>query len=140
MGFLKVLQNVKKYDNKHALATWIRNILVNHLIDEFRKNQKYITQVHLSDFSEDDGGISINAGAKKLEEQELRDLLKQLPPVTQTVFNLYAIDGYKHKEIASQMKISEGTSKWHVNHARKVLRVLVGELYKETNETMELGK
>ena len=50
LGFFKVLNSLEKFNDQYALATWIRNILVNHLIDEFRKNKKHITNIHITDF------------------------------------------------------------------------------------------
>jgi RNA polymerase sigma factor (sigma-70 family) len=121
-GFLKILTNIKDYNSKHALATWMRNILVNHLIDEFRKNQKYITSIHLVGGESLDKAIDTNLVEKKWEENQLRSMLNKLPNVTKNVFNLYAIDGYKHKEIAEMLSISIGTSKWHVSDARRKLK------------------
>jgi len=54
-------------------------------------------------------------------------MMDQLPTVTRQVFNLYAVDGWKHKEIASELGMSEGTSKWHVSHARQVLQALLAK-------------
>ncbi len=140
-GFLKVLQNIKSYNSKHTLATWIRNILVNHLIDEFRKNQKYITSIHLVGDEEVNEAVDTNLVEKKWHEDELRAMLEKLPNVTKNVFNLYAIDGYKHQEIADMLGFSVGTSKWHVSEARKRLKVfLEAELIKEKKrvETADL--
>jgi RNA polymerase sigma factor (sigma-70 family) len=59
---------------------------------------------------------------EKTDAAEILQLIKQLPPATHAVFVLFAIDGYAHKEIAAQLKISEGTSKWHLSEARKLLQ------------------
>jgi RNA polymerase sigma factor (sigma-70 family) len=138
LGFFKVLNSLEKFNDQYALATWIRNILVNHLIDEFRKNKKHITNIHITDFQEYDFGISLNEGALKLEEQELRALLKTLPEVTQKVFNMYAIDGFKHTEIGTLLGISNGTSKWHVSEARKRLKVQIERHYGEVKKRLKL--
>lgn len=139
-GFFKILQNMHKYDNQFALATWIRNIMVNHLIDEFRKEQKYIANIHLTDFVDEDRAVDYNEGEQRLGEMELRALLDRLPNVTQKVFNLYAIDGYKHREIADYLGISEGTSKWHVSDARRRLKVMLEKRDQLENEIIELRK
>jgi RNA polymerase sigma-70 factor (ECF subfamily) len=57
-----------------------------------------------------------------LAVEELFELIQQLPPATKAVFSLYAVDGYKHKEIAEMLNISEGTSKWHFAEARRKLQ------------------
>jgi RNA polymerase sigma-70 factor (ECF subfamily) len=121
MGFLKVLNNIHKYDNKHALATWIRVVLVRHLIDEFRKNHKE-QQVFAREDIQQLNGHSHNDGAQKLEAEDLLRLLKLLPDMTRHVFSLFAIDGFKHSEIGEMLNISSGTSKWHVNQARNMLK------------------
>jgi len=139
-AFMKVLQNLKSYDSHYALGSWIRKVVVNHMIDEYRKEKRYISNVHLTDFEDIQTGVSYNKGAQQLEANELRDLLYQLPDVTQKVFNLYAIDGYKHKEIADMLGISEGTSKWHVNHGRNRLRELIEELYQDQKKVAEAVK
>ena len=120
-GFLKVLQNIKKYDNQYAIATWIRNIMINHVIDEYRKEKKYQMNIQLTEI-ENDHQVSFNAGESHIQEQDLRALLRALPKVTQKVFNLFAIDGFKHREISDYLGITEGASKWHVNEARKKLK------------------
>jgi RNA polymerase sigma-70 factor (ECF subfamily) len=139
-GFFKVLTKLKEYNDDFALATWIRRILVNHMIDEFRKNQSYISNVHLTDYDEVEVGYSINEGAQKLEADELRNLLKKLPEMSQNVFNLFAIDGYKHREIADLLGVSEGTSKWHVNEARKRLKLMIETLYQTEKKTLEIAR
>jgi len=124
-GFLKVLQNIEKYNSQYALATWIRNILINHLIDDFRKNKKYIANIHLTDYEDINEGVEYNQAELKFDEQELRNMLNRLPAVTQKVFNMFAIDGFKHREIADYLGISVGTSKWHVSDARKKLKKML---------------
>lgn len=124
-GFLKVLQNMDKYDDTFAFATWVRRILVNHFIDEFRKNNQYVSSIHLSSFEEYDEPVEYGEMDAYMEEEELRFMLQSLPKVTAKVFNMYAIDGYKHKEIAELLKISDGTSKWHVSEARKRLKAQI---------------
>lgn len=129
-AFLKVLQNIEKYDQNHALATWIRTILVRHLIDEYRKNHKQIQNIPFEESSEHELALEVNLAEYHFTEMRLRAMLNKLPEVSRTVFNLYAIEGYKHAEIAASLSISEGTSKWHVSEARKRLK----QMLKETSE------
>ena len=63
----------------------------------------------------------------KIETAELLELVRELTPATRAVFNLYVIEGYRHKEIAQLLSISEGTSKWHLNEARKNLQQLINK-------------
>ena len=70
----------------------------------------------------------------RMSAQELLKLIKKLPTATQAVFNLYVIDGYTHREIGSLLKISEGTSKWHLSQARKLLQKLLQNQQPSLNE------
>lgn len=135
-GFLKVLQNISKYNDKYSLATWIRNILVNHLIDEFRKSVKQIQNVAI-DENTSPKSVTYNLAEYHYSEMELRSMLGQLPYVTRTVFNLFAIEGYKHAEIAKSLNISEGTSKWHVNEARQRLGAMLNKTLQNQKKTIK---
>ena len=124
-GFLKVLQNMKKYNNQYSIATWIRNVMINHLIDEYRKENKSLTHVHVTAYEDFNVPVDYNIGESNIHEKDLLVMLRKLPHLTQKIFNLFAIDGYKHREISDYLGIPEGTSKWHVNDARKRLKVML---------------
>lgn len=126
-GFFTVLQRLDKYDSEYSLATFIRTILVNHLIDEFRKSKKHISSIYIDDHDALEVEEQVSITDQRIEEEELRHMLNSIPEVSAKVFNLFAIDGYKHKEIAELLNISEGTSKWHLNEARKRLKLLLEE-------------
>jgi RNA polymerase sigma factor (sigma-70 family) len=82
-------------------------------------------------------GLSVENGVwSKLEMDVLMGLLKRLPEVSRKVFNLYVIDGYAHKEIGDMLGISDGTSKWHLSNARKLLREMVYKLQKSENQEL----
>ncbi|MBI1306892.1 MAG: sigma-70 family RNA polymerase sigma factor [Bacteroidetes bacterium] len=133
-GFLKVLQNIEKFNPEYSLATWIRNILINHIVDELRKKKSYADYIQLSDAEEDFNQAQTNLTEGKWEEEELRTMLAALPQSTANVFNLFAMDGFSHREIAVKLRISEGTSKWHVSEARKRLKVLLNQKLKCENK------
>jgi RNA polymerase sigma factor (sigma-70 family) len=123
VGFMKILSNLEKYNLAIPFKVWIRKIMVNTLIDEYRKNKRerekvtYVEEYYdSSDFSEANEAIS------KIDCQQIYALIAQLPEATRQVFNLFVIDGYAHKEIADMLGISEGTSKWHLNAARQKLK------------------
>lgn len=134
-GFFKVLQNLKSYKSEYTLATWIRNILIRHIIDELRKSKKFRFENVTIENELIETAFNYNEGEQKLSADYLIELLAQLPESTRTVFVLHAVDGFKHKEIASMLSISEGTSKWHVNDARKKLTTLLKET--EQRETLK---
>ena len=124
-GFLKVYKNIHTYDmSKASLYTWIRKIVVNSAIDFIRQRNRFAV-VELEKAEEP--GIDADA-VQRLSAQELLKLVQQLSPATQTVFNLYVIEGYNHREIANLIGISEGTSKWHLSEARRQLQKLLQTL------------
>jgi len=136
-GFLKVLQNIANYKDEYALATWIRRIVVNHLIDEYRKSIKEWKNVSIDEVEIYEEASTLNLAEYKYSEKDLRAMLKQLPDATRTVFNLYSIEGYKHTEIGEILNISAGTSKWHVSDARKRLAEMLSK--SERNESKLKG-
>ena len=124
-GFLKVYKSIHTYDmTKASLYTWIRKIVINSAIDFIRKRDKF-SKIELEKAEEP----RIDADAvQRMSAQELLQLVQQLSPATQTVFNLYVVEGYNHREIANLLGISEGTSKWHLSEARKRLQQLLQTL------------
>lgn len=129
MSFLKVVTNLDQFIKKEkeikAFEYWMTRITINHIIDEFRHNQKYkAAMLHTEDFSQiklaNHDWIEI-----KNEVPEIMHALEKLPLATRTVFTMYTIDGYKHKEIAAMMNISENTSKAHFHQAKIKLKEIL---------------
>ena len=128
MGFLKILNNIGKYKEEVPFEAWIRRIMINTVIDEFRKNRKVQELMESTDFTEDQNYtdyVDYNTADRLFDAEQLEAIIKRLPPVSQKVFNLYAIDGYTHKEIADMLGISDGTSKWHLSFARKKIKEII---------------
>lgn len=133
LAYLKIIQNLDKYAPDVVFEAWIRRIQINVLIDEFRKNKKWISQVSVA---EDMAIPAIqkmtnpqwNEADLQMEASYLERLLNRLPPVTRQVFNLFALDGFSHSEIGKMLGISDGTSKWHVNSARTQLKAWLSEV------------
>jgi len=128
-AFLKILNNLESYAEGVPFEAWIRRITINTAIDEYRKNQRskvdYVEEpMQLASLTE----MDYNDADKHFDAEELLALVQKLPPVSQKVFNLYIIDGYNHKEIAEQLGMSEGTSKWHLSSARKKLQEMMRKL------------
>lgn len=119
-GFLKVFQNINRFDADRAgLYTWMRTIMVNSCLDFIKKKTKTEPHCELTDAAD----VHVPAEViNRLKAVELLQLIRSLPPATAAVFNLYVIEGYSHKEIARLLSISDGTSKWHLNEARKQLQ------------------
>lgn len=123
-AFLKVFRHLSAYDVSKALFyTWIRKIVINSAIDRLRGQKMLNEHVVLSD--QPDGPGIDNEAISKMDGDELLKLIRQLPVTTRLVFNLYSVDGFSHKEIASMLGISEGTSRWHLSDARRQLKLII---------------
>lgn len=121
-SFLKVFNNINKYDEKQAFNGWLRTIVVNTAIDYYRKSNQQpeyenLDNVHLSDLNED--------VISRISAEEILGLVCRLSPVYRMVFSLYVLDGYTHKEIAEKLGIKEGTSKSNLQDARKKLQSMI---------------
>jgi RNA polymerase sigma-70 factor (ECF subfamily) len=136
IGFVKICKNLDKI-GEAPFEAWVKRIIKNTKIDEFRKTKNY---TELIDIKETDRELEIkstkveNSVWSKFETDILMGMLKKLPDVSRKVFNLYVIDGYTHKEIGSMLEMSDGTSKWHLSNARKLLRDMVTKLRNAEDE------
>ena len=142
-GFLKVIINLKKYKQKIPFELWLRRVMINVIIDEYRKTKRYREHIELK-AREELANIEKPVEGVNETQKELVDLIKSkvrlLPPVTSKVFNLYAIDGYKHYEIAELLKISEGTSMWHYSIAKKRIKEMISQSHGAEWEGSFFGK
>lgn len=124
-GFYKVYKNINQFDRKKAsLYTWIRTIIINSCLD-FVKTRKTLSKA-----GELEQAVDVHVppvAISNMSSAEILQLVRQLPPATQGVFNLYVMEGYNHKEIGQLMGISDGTSKWHLSEARKKLQIMIKE-------------
>lgn len=122
-GFLKILGNLDKYQPKIPFPVWMRRIMINTIIDEYRKNVKHNEHISYVDQHYDAGmNFELNEALTNLELEEILKCIDLLPRVSKKVFNLFIIDGFSHREIAEMLQITEGTSKWHVNFSRQKLQ------------------
>jgi RNA polymerase sigma-70 factor (ECF subfamily) len=129
LGFFKIITNLKKYSPEIPFKPWARKVMVNTLINEYKKEKIHYGNMHyVEDYIETNGYADINAAINKLDADRLYGFIAKLPPASQQVFNLYYIDGYKHWEIAQMLEISEGTSKWHLNWAREKLKEMLKQI------------
>lgn len=121
-GFMRVFENIKNFKQEVALEGWIRRIMVNLAIDKFRKNTKMISIVHIDDYQHKMGDYATDDVVSQMNAKELMKMVQKLPPGYRIVFNLYVFEGLKHREIAEQLGISEGTSKSNLSDARVLLQ------------------
>jgi RNA polymerase sigma-70 factor (ECF subfamily) len=124
-AFLKIFDNLDKYNFSSPIEAWMRRITINHIIDEFRKNKKYSETFVDTKEESYSSESNLNEIETDIEDEVVASILEQLPNATKNVFCLYAIDGFSHKEITELLNISYETSKWHVKEARKRLRELL---------------
>jgi RNA polymerase sigma factor (sigma-70 family) len=119
-GFIKVFQKIDDFRDDGSFEGWIRRIMVHSSIEYYRKHHKMMQLVDLEDAANE---TSVNPLATaKLEAKDLMLLIQQLAPGYRIVFNLFAIEGYSHKEIAAIVGITEGASKSQLSRARTVLK------------------
>jgi RNA polymerase sigma factor (sigma-70 family) len=118
-SFVKVFKNIGSYEGKGSLEGWIRRVVVNTALELLRKKSSLYPVVDIEQAVNTDSGWDV---VSTLSEQEILALVQALPVGYRTVFNLFAIEGYSHKEIAEQLNITEGTSKSQLARARQVLQ------------------
>ncbi len=118
-SFIKVFKNIKSYRAESKLEYWIRRIVINTALNSQRKKLYMYPMVDVEEMKHDyDPGKSLS----HFRMEDLLKMIRELPTGCQTVFNLFAIEGYGHKEIADMLGISEGTSKSQFARARKLLQ------------------
>ncbi|MBS1743425.1 MAG: RNA polymerase sigma factor [Bacteroidetes bacterium] len=119
-GFFRVFKSIHQYNaGKGSLYTWIHTIILRCCLDFVKEKQPLTYFNELKEVTE----VYIDADAdQKINADEILQKIRLLPPASQMVFNLFVAEGFSHKEIAEKLNISEGTSKWHLNEARKLLK------------------
>ena len=126
-GFVKVFKKIDGFREEGSLEGWIRRIITNTALDHLRQKSK------LYEFIDDNKEVEEerldNSILDKINADGIFNLIKQLPEGAKAVFNLYAVEGYSHKEIAEKLEITEGTSKSQFKRARSLLKTLLRDLY-----------
>jgi RNA polymerase sigma factor (sigma-70 family) len=118
-GFFKVLTQLDKYTTGLSFKGWLRTIMINASIDHYRRNEKHYHQVDISYIKNE---VFLPDVLDRFSEEVIIKAIQDLPASYRLVFNLFAIEGYKHAEIAQKLNISEGTSKSNLNMARIKLK------------------
>lgn len=125
-GFMKIFQNVAKFDLKRPFKPWLRKILVNTAINHYHQKQRAMKAEKLENARLAAQEENVLTG---ISYQEIIEMLRKLPPAYRTVFNLYVIEGYKHDEIASMLGITAGTSKSNLFKARESLKKILKHFF-----------
>jgi RNA polymerase sigma-70 factor (ECF subfamily) len=132
-GFIKVYRNLHRFRAEGSFEGWIRRVFVNTSIEHFRKKSTKVSLV--TDKEEntiEDADIS---ALHRLAEKDIINIIQELSPGYRTVFNLYVVEGYSHKEIGELLGISEGTSKSQLARAKGVLQKKISQYLSDTQKS-----
>jgi RNA polymerase sigma-70 factor (ECF subfamily) len=119
-AMLRVFRHIHQYKEEGKLMGWIKTIVVNCSIDFIKQQNKFKEQP-----AGDISNYEVNIPAEvfsHVSAKEIHKIIRELPKATAAVFNLYIYEGFTHKQVAGSLGISEGTSKWHINEGRKLLK------------------
>jgi len=119
-GFIKVFENIKTYNSEGSLEGWVRRIVTNTAIDFYRHNQRVLKLIQ-AEKENTDNEVSESVFSK-IGFDEILIAVRKLPEGARIVFNLYALEGFTHQEIADKLNISVGTSKSQYSRAKSLLQ------------------
>jgi len=130
-GFIKIFKKLGSFRSEGSFEGWVRRIFVNTAIEHFRRKtyQQSITEQHENSIEGKSLSVLDNLG-----EKDILKLVQDLSPGYRTVFNLYVVEGYTHKEIGDMLGISEGTSKSQLSRAKVLLQEMVKKYLEERNQ------
>ncbi len=121
-GFVKVFTNIEKFRGDGSFEGWVRRIIVNTAVEYYRKSAKMYPVVNVDDVNKD---LPWQDTGDNLELEDVMNMINNLSTGYRTIFNLYVVEGYSHKEIADMLQINEGTSKSQLARARYLLMEMV---------------
>lgn len=121
-AFIKVFNSMGSYDIAKPFKAWLRTIIVNTAIDRRRKDLKFQLNVELDNAAPIAGNMN---AVDNLQVQDILNLMKELPPIQLTIFNLYEIDGYNHDEIAEMLNIPSSSSRVYLSRAKEKMRKII---------------
>ena len=123
-GFLKVFSKIDQFKSEGSFEGWVRRIMVNECLNQLRKQRLMYADIEIENVS---NNKDFSVYESELDAEELMHFVHQLPAGYGAVFNMYAIEGYSHKEIAEMLGINENTSKSQLSRARNFLQKLINE-------------
>jgi len=134
-GFIKVFRKIHMYNGKGPLGAWIRRTIANNALDHLRKTKRERENVSMFKveykLESDEFDDPFEDEGFKITSDRLTELIQQMPTGYRTVFNLYLVEDYSHKEIAEQLGITESTSKTQYRKAKAYMRKLLEQEFKE---------
>lgn len=126
IGFFRTLKYLSTYQISQPFKPWLRTVMINSLMKEYKKEKTHrLNLIYVEDYEDSEKYSEMNTIMQKINSEQIYRFIEMLSPATASVFNLYIVDGYKHREIAEMMDFSESTSKWHLNSAREKLKEMI---------------
>ena len=125
-GFIKVFTNLNEYSGNGSFEGWMRKIFINCALEKIRRSKVFPLTFPTEETEQE---TSFPNALEEISAQEMLDLIHRLPPGYQTIFNLFAIEGFSHKEIGAMLRITEGTSRSQYARARYTLQQMIKNLY-----------
>lgn len=125
-AFMKVFRNLKQFKGKGSFEGWVRRIMVNTALEKYRSNHRMHAVSDVFEYAND---LQADDISSNIALEDLMKMVQELSPQYKMVFNLYAIEGYNHKEVSEMLGISEGTSKSNLARARIILQRKVKERF-----------
>lgn len=129
-GFIKVFKYISQFSREHSFEGWLKRIFVNTSITYYKQNLKHYYKDDIEEIKETKI-TSYSFGDVEFTREELQNVIESISDGYRVVFNLYAIEGYKHKEIAEMLSIDVATSKSQYHRAKKAIQQKLEELSKE---------
>lgn len=133
LGFCKILFALEKFKGSD-FNPWAKTLLVNTIIDEFRKRQKernFYSEKDIEELHQKQIPFQLNEAESNLNKEELIRLVNALPEMQKLVLNLHVFEGLSHKEIADQLNLNESSSRWHLMNARNELKKKIKHLFEQ---------
>ncbi|ASB49920.1 RNA polymerase sigma factor [Alkalitalea saponilacus] len=123
-GFIKIFEKIDQYGNKGSFEGWVRRIMVNTILEGYRKNKQMVVldESQLKDENADDEADEPTDEEASVKLEEVMTIIEQLPEKYSLVFNLYVLEDYSHEEISNKLGISIGTSKSNLSRARQWIK------------------
>jgi len=132
-GFIKIYKNLSRFRAEGSFEGWVRRVFVNTAIEHYRRKLNLSIIGEREDATLTDGSIT---ALQRLDEKDIIKLIQQLSPGYRTVFNLYVIEGFSHKEIGNILGINEGTSKSQLARAKGILQTKVNLFLDERRKSL----
>lgn len=136
-GFIRVFKHIPQYENRGSLEGWVRRVMVTTALNHCKKHHMNgsLTDLQIdSVISDEDESIELNyvnnPAAEKMDAEKILSMIQSLPPVYKAVFNMHAIEGYSHQEIADELNITESTSRSNLAKARQKLQKMLNSVHK----------